>query len=138
MKRTQPKRYWKGLEEKNAGPDFLRQAADEFPGLESQARRMKRRDFLKVAGFSLAAAAATGCSRAPVEKAIPLLVQPEEFVPGRSLYYASTCAGCDAGCGLLVKVRDGRPIKLEGNPQDRKSTRLNSSHIQKSRMPSSA
>ena len=57
-----------------------------------------------------------GCQRAPVQEACPPLVQPEEVVPGRSVSYASTCGGCNAGCGLLVKTRDGRPIKLEGNP----------------------
>jgi molybdopterin-containing oxidoreductase family iron-sulfur binding subunit len=76
-----------------------------------------RRDFLKAAGFTFAIATAAGCSRAPLQKAIPLLNQPEEIIPGRSLYYATTCGGCSAGCGVLAKVRDGRPIKLEGNPQ---------------------
>jgi molybdopterin-containing oxidoreductase family iron-sulfur binding subunit len=47
---------------------------------------------------------------------MPYLLQPEDVVAGRSQYYASTCGACAAGCGLLVKVRDGRPIKLEGNP----------------------
>ncbi len=59
----------------------------------------------------------TGCRQAPVNKAIPQLAQPEGFTPGRSYDYASTCAGCAAGCGVLVKTRDGRPIKLEGNPE---------------------
>ncbi|MBI3646386.1 MAG: 4Fe-4S dicluster domain-containing protein, partial [Acidobacteriales bacterium] len=89
--------------------------ADEFP--EGGPRQFRRRDFLKATGFTLGVAFATGCSRAPVQRAIPLLSQPEEMVPGRSLFYASTCAGCSAGCGLLAKVRDGRPIKLEGNAQ---------------------
>src|SRR5260370_174752 len=48
---------------------------------------------------------------------VPYLVAPEEITPGRSYSYASTCGGCSAGCGLLVKNRDGRPIKLEGNPE---------------------
>lgn len=74
-----------------------------------------RRSFLKFAGFTLAGTAMAGCRR-PVEKAIPFLVQPEEVIPGRSVWYASTCGGCSAGCGVLVKNRDGRPIKLEGNP----------------------
>ena len=110
------KTYWRSPEQEPAH-GLAQIGGDEFPGLEAAGgRRVRRRDFLKVAGFSFAAATLTGCTRAPVEKAIPLLVQPEEFVPGVAQYYASTCAGCAAGCGTLVKVRDGRPIKLEGNP----------------------
>jgi Fe-S-cluster-containing dehydrogenase component len=75
-----------------------------------------RRDFLKLAGFSLAAVAVTGCQRPLVDKAIPYLTAPEEIVPGRAYYIASTCHGCPARCGILVKCRDGRPIKIEGNP----------------------
>jgi molybdopterin-containing oxidoreductase family iron-sulfur binding subunit len=75
-----------------------------------------RRSFLKLAGFGVAAAA-TACSRAPIEKAIPLLVRPEEIVPGRAYWIATTCAGCPAGCGVLAKCRDGRPIKLEGSKE---------------------
>jgi molybdopterin-containing oxidoreductase family iron-sulfur binding subunit len=76
-----------------------------------------RREFLKLAGFAFAGAALSGCRRAPVQYAVPYLRPPEEIVPGRSYDYASTCGGCSAGCGLLVKERDGRPIKLEGNPE---------------------
>ncbi|HSP13581.1 MAG TPA: 4Fe-4S dicluster domain-containing protein [Thermoanaerobaculia bacterium] len=75
-----------------------------------------RRDFLKLAGFSLAAVTVTACQRPIVEKAIPYLTAPEEIVPGRSYSIASTCHGCPARCGILVKCRDGRPIKIEGNP----------------------
>jgi molybdopterin-containing oxidoreductase family iron-sulfur binding subunit len=75
-----------------------------------------RRDFLKAAGFTFAGALLSGCQRAPEQEAIPLLVQTEPVVPGRSSEYASTCGACSAGCGLLVKTRDGRPTKLEGNP----------------------
>jgi molybdopterin-containing oxidoreductase family iron-sulfur binding subunit len=75
-----------------------------------------RRDFLRLAGFALAGTALAGCQRAPVRHAVPFLVQPEGAVAGTSAYYASVCGGCNAGCGLLVKNRDGRPIKLEGNP----------------------
>ena len=48
--------------------------------------------------------------------ALPFVEHPEGVVPGRQLSYASTCAGCPAACGLLVSVRDGRPIKMEGMP----------------------
>ena len=77
---------------------------------------VKRRDFLKVLGVGGAAATATGCSTGDVEKLIPYLVSPDQTVPGVSNYYASTCRECAAGCGIIVEVRDGRAIKVEGNP----------------------
>ena len=76
---------------------------------------LDRRDFLKLVGVGAGAAAAAGCSD-PVEKLIPYVVQPEEITPGIAVFYASTCAECPAGCGLHVKTREGRPVKLEGNP----------------------
>ncbi|MHC4958024.1 MAG: TAT-variant-translocated molybdopterin oxidoreductase [Planctomycetota bacterium] len=72
-----------------------------------------RRSFLKLAGFTFF----TGCSRGIETKAIPLLIPVEEVTPGRATWYASLCNGCSAGCGVLVKNRDGRPIKLEGNAE---------------------
>ncbi|MFP3939791.1 MAG: 4Fe-4S dicluster domain-containing protein [Thermoanaerobaculia bacterium] len=77
---------------------------------------LDRRDFLKAAGFSAAAAGLSGCRRGPATEAVPFLEQPEGVVPGKALWYASSCAACPAGCGTRVKTRDGRPIKLEGNP----------------------
>ncbi len=74
-----------------------------------------RRDFLTLMGFSMGALGAAACSRAPIQNALPFAREPEELVPGVANFYATTCAGCSAGCGLLVKVRDGRPIKIEGN-----------------------
>ena len=77
---------------------------------------MDRRDFLKLVGAGAGAAAAAGCSD-PVEKLIPYVVQPEEITPGLPVIYASTCQECPSGCGLHVRTREGRPIKLEGNPE---------------------
>ena len=77
--------------------------------------KLDRRDFLKLVGAG-AGAAAAGCSD-PVEKLIPYVIQPEEITPGIPVWYASTCRECPAGCGLHVKTREGRPIKLEGNPE---------------------
>ncbi len=74
-----------------------------------------RRDFLKLVGAGAGAAAAAGCSD-HVEKLIPYVVQPEEITPGIAVHYASTCTECPAGCGLHVRTREGRPVKLEGNP----------------------
>ena len=115
---TSVKNYWKSLKQRDDGSISLPVTNDEFPeGPSPDIMGVTRRNFLTAAGFTFSAAALTGCSRTPVEKAIPYLVQPEAIVPGRSTHYASTCGACDAGCGLIVKNRDGRVIKLEGNPQ---------------------
>ena len=77
---------------------------------------IKRRDFLKILGLSGAGTGLVGCAQEPAKKLIPYLVQPEEIIPGVPNWYASVCRECPAGCGLHVKVREGRPIKVEGNP----------------------
>src|SRR5262245_4450068 len=77
---------------------------------------LDRRQFLKLVGTGAGAAAAAGCSD-PVEKLIPYVIQPEEITPGLAVIYASTCQECSAGCGLHVRTREGRPVKLEGNPE---------------------
>ena len=83
---------------------------------ESNDSGFNRRSFLKLAGFAFTGAVISGCQPSRMEKAIPYLIKPEEITPGLAYWYASSCAGCSAGCGVLVKNRDGRPIKLEGNP----------------------
>ena len=95
-----------------------RQDADEESCAATDKPRavMRRRTFIELAGFSIAAAALSGC-RAPEQKIIPYVKQPVELTPGVANWYASTCGGCHAACGTLVKVRDGRPIKLEGNAE---------------------
>jgi molybdopterin-containing oxidoreductase family iron-sulfur binding subunit len=76
-----------------------------------------RRKFLTVVGVTGAGAVAlSGCSTDKVEKLVPYLVQSEDQIPGIPTYYASTCTECAAACGLHVKTREGRAIKLEGNP----------------------
>jgi molybdopterin-containing oxidoreductase family iron-sulfur binding subunit len=77
---------------------------------------VKRRDFLKVVGTSTVAAAAVGCTSEKVGNLIPYLVSPDQTVPGVSTYYATTCRECAAACGIIAETRDGRVIKLEGNP----------------------
>ena len=79
--------------------------------------QMDRRKFLKVVGVtSGGAAAAAGCSSDSAEKLIPYLVPPENQIPGVATYYATTCRECSAGCGMHVRVREGRAVKVEGNP----------------------
>jgi len=81
---------------------------------------MDRRRFLKVLGATgggAAAVTACGIGPEPTEQLVPYLVPPENQVPGTATYYATTCRECAAGCGLHAKVREGRVIKLEGNPE---------------------
>src|SRR5687767_13303088 len=83
---------------------------------DGPATGVKRREFLKILGAGTAAGASVGCSTEKVEKLIPYLVSPDQTVPGVSNYYASTCRECAAACGIIAETRDGRTIKLEGNP----------------------
>lgn len=78
---------------------------------------IKRRDFLKIIGVAGGTAVVTGgCSPDPVEQIIPYVIPPDDIIPGIPKWYASTCTECPAGCGILVKNREGRAIKIEGNP----------------------
>jgi len=78
---------------------------------------MDRRRFLTVLGVTGGGAAVlSGCSQDGVEKLIPYLVPPENQIPGIATWYATTCRECPAGCGLHARVREGRAVKVEGNP----------------------
>jgi molybdopterin-containing oxidoreductase family iron-sulfur binding subunit len=77
---------------------------------------MKRRRFLQVAGVAGAGLAA-GCGKDTGDRLLPYLVPSDDLIPGIPTFYASTCRECPAGCGILVKAREGRAIKIEGNPQ---------------------
>jgi molybdopterin-containing oxidoreductase family iron-sulfur binding subunit len=114
-----PPVYWKGVEELRNGC----RPGNEFPGgipavesVRSKHLEPTRRDFLTLMGFSMMATSLSGC-RAPVQNAIPLVTGSDQIVPGVASFYATTCRGCAASCSLLVKQRDGRPIKIEGNAE---------------------
>lgn len=108
--------YWKGLEELNKEAEFLKNSEREFPEYlpESEDGGTPRRDFLKLMGFGIAAATLAACE-APVKKAIPYLNKPEDITPGVPNYYASAYTDGGDFCSVLVKTREGRPIKIEGN-----------------------
>ena len=74
-----------------------------------------RRDFLRLVGIGVAGTA-MGCGTKPADRLIPYLVAPQDILPGVPYWYASTCRECPAGCGILVKTREGRTVKIEGNP----------------------
>ena len=114
--------YWKGLEElEQTSPQNDREFADELPVLGSITEPIvttgttSRRDFLKMLGFSTTAAVvAAGCEM-PVRKSIPYIFKPEEVTPGIANYYASAFYQGGDYAAVLVKTREGRPIKIEGN-----------------------
>jgi len=117
------KKYWKGVEELQNDAEFVRLKNNEFyehlPLDEAISKKAEqgltpRRDFLKFLGFSVAAASLASCE-APVRKTIPYLVKPEQIVPGIANYYASTYSDGYDYASILVKTREGRPIKIEGN-----------------------
>lgn len=82
---------------------------------------MDRRDFLRVLGISGAAATLAGCGNTAIESGVEEVmsyVHPQDFVvPGIGVFYSSTCTQCGSGCGIMGKVREGRVLKLEGNPE---------------------
>ncbi len=119
------KRYWKGEEELTQNPQFLADQKREFGDAlpldetlsdENFELNSNRRDFLKFFGFSVTAVALASCYKTNVRYAVPYLVKPEDVTPGEANYYRSTCGACAANCGIEVKVREGRPIKLDGSP----------------------
>jgi molybdopterin-containing oxidoreductase family iron-sulfur binding subunit len=90
----------------------------EFPRFASQLEDpVGRRGFLKVMGASLALAGVTGCTRQPAEAITPYVRQPEEILPGKPLFYASAMPLAGLGTGVLVETHEGRPTKVEGNPE---------------------
>ena len=118
------KKYWKGLEELNNTPAHQETLANEFRETPLPFSDLSdsllgaatpRRDFLKYLGFSTAAAMLAASCEMPVRKAIPYAIKPEDITPGVPNYYASTFVDNGDYCPIIIKTRDGRPIKLEGN-----------------------
>jgi MoCo/4Fe-4S cofactor protein with predicted Tat translocation signal len=117
-------KYWRTIEEIESGPvqEELSNAEkaekeDVMAVLESIPLKANasRRDFLKIMSFSVTSAALLAACNKPVQRAIPFLIQPSDIIPGKASHYASTYYDGSEFCPVVVKVRDGRPIKLEGN-----------------------
>jgi Fe-S-cluster-containing dehydrogenase component/anaerobic selenocysteine-containing dehydrogenase len=107
---------WRSLAEAahRVDPD----AALEFPfGVDQPDDSLRRRDVLKLLGASVMLAGASGCSRAPRGKIVPYAVQPPEVTPGVAKHYATSMALGGYATGLLVESHEGRPTKIEGNPE---------------------
>jgi MoCo/4Fe-4S cofactor protein with predicted Tat translocation signal len=121
------KKHWQSFGELNQSEAYQKDVKDEFredlPFVADESKsflaaKAPRRDFLKYLGFSTAAAAAAASCEMPVKKAIPFANKPEDIVPGTPKFYATTYVQDGDVVSILAKVRDGRPIKIEGNEMD--------------------
>jgi MoCo/4Fe-4S cofactor protein with predicted Tat translocation signal len=116
-----PKREWRSLEELQGGKQFQELLHNEFPedatspGPASEG--LNRRDVLKVMAASAALAGLSACTKLPTEKIVPYVRAPEEIVPGKPLFYATSMPLQGIATGLLVESHMGRPTKIEGNPE---------------------
>jgi molybdopterin-containing oxidoreductase family iron-sulfur binding subunit len=120
------KKYWKSVEELNENSSIVETLrnnefvepipVEDFLGDKESlsSSSTTRRDFLKYVGFSTAAASLAACE-GPVVKSIPYVVQPEEIIPGVADFYATTMADGFDFANILIKTREGRPIKVENN-----------------------
>jgi molybdopterin-containing oxidoreductase family iron-sulfur binding subunit len=110
--------YWRSLEEVADTPTFRDYVSREFPAQASEfTDPAGRRQFLKLMGASIALAGVSACTRQPDEKIVPYVRQPEEIVPGRPLFYATSMPLGGFAMPLLAENHMGRPTKLEGNPE---------------------
>jgi molybdopterin-containing oxidoreductase family iron-sulfur binding subunit len=110
---------WRGLDERAGLPEYEAAALNEFPeGATEFVDEPSRRRFLALAGASIALATATGCNIRPASqrKIYPYTTQPDQITPGVPLYFASAAPFAGYGFGVLVRSHEGRPIKIEGNP----------------------
>jgi MoCo/4Fe-4S cofactor protein with predicted Tat translocation signal len=113
---------WVGVEDLNKDEAFIKQASQEFPTNITDALKQEnggfisnRRDFLKYLGFGVGAATVAASCEIPVKRAIPYVVKPDSIVPGIANYFASSYVDGSDYVSILVKTREGRPIKVEGN-----------------------
>jgi MoCo/4Fe-4S cofactor protein with predicted Tat translocation signal len=109
--------YWRSLSELSKRGPINEQDLNEFsPGASEWHDQWSRRDFVKLLGASLALAGFSSCTKQPIEKIVPYVKQPEEIIPGKPLRFATVAQFGGFAQGLLVTSYEGRPTKIEGNP----------------------
>lgn len=108
--------YWRSLEEVAGDPHFAEALHREFPTAPRDWAPLSRRDFARLMGAALALAGLSGCAFQPQEKLVPYVKAPEEILPGMPLYYATAMPFMGYGLGLMAQSSEGRPTKVEGNP----------------------
>jgi MoCo/4Fe-4S cofactor protein with predicted Tat translocation signal len=107
---------WRSLDELAKTEEFKNFQDHEFP-YNQEKNNVSRRDVLKLMGASAAFAGLTACTKLPTEKIVPYVQAPEEFIPGKPLFYATSMPFGGVANGLLVESHMGRPTKVEGNAQ---------------------
>jgi molybdopterin-containing oxidoreductase family iron-sulfur binding subunit len=111
------RQYWRSLDELAETPEFIDYVKHEFPaGADQMLDPVSRRSFIKVMGASIALAGLGACVRQPEEKIVPFVKAPEQYVPGKPLFYATALMTNGYATGVLVESHMGRPTKVEGNP----------------------
>jgi molybdopterin-containing oxidoreductase family iron-sulfur binding subunit len=111
------KKYWRSLEELADAPEFRDFVEREYPQhAERWDDPVERRTFLKLMGASMALAGLSGCVFQPPEKIVPSVTQPEYGTPGKALFFATALTLGGVATPLLARSNEGRPTKLEGNP----------------------
>src|SRR3954452_24099852 len=109
--------FWRSLDELAGTPEFEDLLHREFPRFASEwPAGVSRRGFLQLASASLALAGLTGCTKQPLEKIIPYVRQPEQLIPGKPMYFATASTHAGYALGVLAESHQGRPTKIEGNP----------------------
>ncbi len=108
--------YWRSLEELANTEEFQKSVENEFAPEVVGKVDLGRRDFLKLMGASLVFAGINACTRQPEEKIFPYVKSPEELIPGKPLYFATAILNGGYANGVLVENHEGRPTKVEGNP----------------------
>jgi MoCo/4Fe-4S cofactor protein with predicted Tat translocation signal len=117
LDRTSGKQYWRSIEEWTGTPEFESYVKREYPSqVEMIVDPFSRRRFLQLMGASLALAGFSSCAYQPKEEILPYVRQPEEIVAGKPLYFATAMPMSGGAAPLLVRSNDGRPTKIEGNP----------------------
>jgi MoCo/4Fe-4S cofactor protein with predicted Tat translocation signal len=112
------KRFWQSLEELSETKEYREFLENEFPAnSETHESGINRREVLKLAAASAALAGLSACTKLPTEKIVPYVKAPEEIIPGKPLFYATSMPLAGVATGLLVESHMGRPTKVEGNPE---------------------
>ena len=110
-------KYWRSLESVAETPEFQEFLHREFPSNASEWNDpVGRRSFLKLMSASMALAGVSACTVQPTELIVPYVRQPEEEIPGKPLFFASAMTLGGVATGVLVESHEGRPTKVEGNP----------------------